>query len=247
MQKKQALEKVGQPTPAMSRDDVMMMLGAARYAEWNSSISASHVMQFLMTVEDRKLYIPAGYKTFVEFLDRSGLKSKSTYYRHRELLLKEGSDVFDLMEDLGIPAHVRHQIEAGDVRVVGNDVFIGDQEFDKGENPTITKQVIVQLVKDKIAAEKESARLKNIEHKYTALRAEVDDDNDKPPYVTAYLNTVEAVLTFINEVDDLPGEMKAARAVGDLDHVSELLDQLYRAYGESFPYPRRRAAVGGKQ
>jgi len=153
MARKQELERVASPAPAMSRDDVMQMLGAARYAEWIADQSASHVMQFLMTVEDQKLYLATGDTTFVEFLDRSGLRSKSTYYRQRELLLKEGPDLFDLMEEWGVPARIRQQITAGEIRIDGKDVYIGDEILDPG-SPTIAKQVIEQLVREKIAAEK---------------------------------------------------------------------------------------------
>ena len=232
---------MGSTSDVAGRDEVMQMLGAARYAEWIHSQTGSHLMQFLMTVEKDKLYLAAGYKSFVEFLDGSGLKSKSTYYEHRKLFIAEGPEDYDLFEDLGVPARVRLLLTTGDYTVDGDEIVIGgDQRYGFGEGKVI-KTAFERLIKDKIAvqgelvkSEKEISRLTAIENKYKELKAEVDEENDKPEYVIAYLTAVEAMLTFTSEIWDLPGEMKAARAHGDLDHMAELFRQLFDAYGESF-------------
>lgn len=207
---------------------------------------SSQVIAALMAIEDQKLFELYGFKTFKAFLEGSSLSgfSKSGYYRLRDLYLKEGPEQYDLFTEWRIPISTRQLLTDGDVTVKGSELIVGDKHIAIGDNPKVIKQVIERLVKEKIAAtddaEDKRQKLGAVTEKYDRLRKAIDEAEEKPPYVRAYLATVEILLTFINEVQDLPGDMKAERAPGDLDHISELMEQLYRAYGEAFPFRRKR-------
>jgi len=199
-------------------------------------------MQFLMTVEDQKLYLATGDTTFVEFLDRSGLRSKSTYYRQRELLLKEGPDLFDLMEEWGVPARIRQQITAGEIRIDGKDVYIGDEILDPG-SPTIAKQVIEQLVREKIAAEKTATesrdklersqrRLEAEQSTVDDLRAEVNRLNDKTPFQIAFGDLLSAAVILQDIVRyEMGPEERERRAAQDCKAIELVLHDNKQAYG----------------
>lgn len=242
MAKKQELEKVAPEPAAMNRDDVMQMLGAARYAEWIADQSASHVMQFLMTVEQQKLYLATGDASFVEFLERSGLKKKSSYYNHRSLLLNEGPELFDLMEEWKVPARIRQQITAGDIRLDGKDVYIGNEVLDPG-SPTIAKQVIEQLVKEKIAATKTAAdateelerkdrRLKAEQQTVDDLRSAIDKFNEKTPFQIAFGDLFAAASILADFVaNELDAEDRERRAEQDCKALEVILNDVKEAYG----------------
>lgn len=233
--------KIDEAIGGVGRDEVMQMLGAARYAEWLNNQTASHLMQFLMTVEKDKLYLMAGYKSFVEFLDGSGLKSKSTYYDHRKLLLAEGPEQYDLFEDLGIPVRVRSLLTTGDYTVDGNEIVIGgDQRYGFGEGKVI-KTAFEQLIREKIAAEKQLGeatakldanakkitRLELIETEYEEL---VDNLDHGTPYTQAYLLLMKAFVTFISEVKELGHEERSEREEPDMATFGEQFRQLGEAY-----------------
>lgn len=214
------------------RDQVMQMLGAMKYAEYWQSQTEGHIMQILTDIEERKGFIAAGYMSMKAFLEGTGLKSVRTYYRHRELFLKEGPEQYDLFESLNVPHASRKLLAPGDVTIDGDVAIVGDVRIDLASGGVGVKKLVERLVKDKIAAEKSNAKLEGYKAKYDELKAKVDEAAEKPEYVVAYMNAVEALLVFIAEVNDLPGEVKANRAAGDLAHIGELMDQLSRAYGE---------------
>jgi len=245
---------------AMMRDDVMQMLGAARYAEWIADQSASHVMQFLMTVEDQKLYLATGDASFVDFLERSGLKKKSSYYNHRKLLLNEGPELFDVMEQLGIPARIRRQITAGDVRLDGKDVYIGGELFDPG-SPTIAKQVIEQLVKEKIKAEEDAAdNAKRLELKADKLEAvselleKVDRENEtlrsqiaylkeKPTHDAIFTDLVARLRTFTDSLDYMEAEDRDQKAPMEMAIFERCFAELKDAYNLTERVENRKKAM----
>ena len=237
----------------IDRDKSMQRLGAAWYAGHIHNQTKSDLVRFCQTVRDEKSFLDYGFPNFDGWLDSPMSPfPRTTFYREEKLFLSEGTDNYDLYNELGVPARVRQQLPPGEVEVDGDEVVIGgDTRYPLGD-PAI-KNVITQLVKDKLEAEQrvvaaaeEILGLTEIKGKYKTLCAEVDEANEKPPYVTAYLNTVEALLTFVAEVDELPDEMKANRAENDLDHIGELMNQLSRAYGEGDFTAKRRSAAGAR-
>lgn len=241
---KTKLQRQENGQPAMTAADVNQMLGAARYAEFLAGQSESHVLQFLMMVHEKELFLAAGFPNMDAFIEASGLKSRATYYRKRELLLKEGADQYDLFEEWRIPAATRRMLEAGDIKVNDTEVIIGDQAVPFGDS-TVIKQVIERLVREKIAAanelqkaNKKVVKLDAIRVKYDELQARLDEAEDKPEYVIAFMGLIESLNVLVAEASDLPGEMKGERGPLDLPQIFTLIEQLCDAYGEPLPWIR---------
>lgn len=225
-----ALQK-SQTRTAEGRDISQQMLGAAKYATALHRQTGSDLLRFLITVRDEKRYLDYDCQNFDEFLDSVHSPiSQRTFYRQLELFKKEG-EAYDLMSEWRIPVHVRRQLTDGDFTVEGTEIVIGGQRVPMSEE-TVIKQAFETLVRERIETRKRIDRLEGYKAKYEELKAKVDEAAEKPEYVVAYMNAVEALLVFIAEVNDLPGEVKANRAAGDLAHIGELMDQLSRAYGE---------------
>ncbi|HQZ81624.1 MAG TPA: hypothetical protein PLR83_00260 [Pyrinomonadaceae bacterium] len=252
--KKKSDQLVIQNNDATAVDAVttsFLMLGAARYANHAHQSAKSDLVRFCQAVRDDRRYQHFGFSSMDEFLDSPMSPFKrDTFYREEKLYLAEGVEQYDLFNELKIPATLRRRLSSGDIAIDGDEVVVAGSERVSLTNGGSIKTIVEQLVRDKIAAEgqisksdKEIARLERIADEHKKLKAELAELDEKPAYVVAYLRAVEAFLVFIAEVKDLPGDLKAERAEGDLDHISELLEQLYRAYGESFPFRTQRRAA----
>lgn len=226
----------------MRRDDVMQMLGAAKYAEWLQQQSGSHVIQFLMTVEDEKLYLEAGHETFAGFLDASGLKSKSAFYRARELYLKEGPDQYDLFTSWRVPMNTRRLLESGDIAIDGDEVVIAGQERISLTNSGSIKAILEQLVKEKIGATKAAAesttKLERTTRRLEAeqavcddLRTEIAELNERTPFEVALSDLLISARQFCDIVTQLDPDDRHRRAKGDVQSIRSLVADIEDAYG----------------
>lgn len=232
------------------RDRSMQMRGAAWYARHIHNQTKSDMVRFCQTVRDEKSFLDYGFRDFNGWLDSPHSPfPHSTFRREEKLFLSEGDANYDLYNELGVPARVRQQLPPGEIEVDGDEVVIGGETRYPLGDPAI-KDVITQIVKDKIEAEnkvtavaEEIERLRGIKKQYDKLKFEVEEAAEEPDFVTAMMQFLKAFMTLIAEVNALPGDMKAERAEDDLDHIGELMDQLSRAFGEGFYTPKRFAAA----
>lgn len=244
------MQKVENASPDPARRDLLMqVLGAARYIEWWQSQSGSHLIQMLMEVEESKTYLDAGYPSFKEFLADTGLKTAPTYYRHRELFLKEGAG-FDRLDLLGVPHALRRQLKPGQISFDGEDMIIeGQGRISLNNNGGLIRPIIEDLAKSNRAAEKElekaAKKVKTLEgykKGYDELKAR---ETIKDPYMFAYSNLVEALKIYIEQVKDMSGPLGslggyevAERAICDFPTIYILLEQLHDVAGEPMPWIR---------
>jgi hypothetical protein len=238
--KKNAIENVTSDAPAVGRDEVMQMIGAARYADWLATQSASHTMQFLIQAQDDKLHLAAGCKTFEELLEKFRFK-KPAYYRERKLLLAEGSEQYDLFHELGIPRRLREQLDKGDVVIKGNEVMIGGESFSLGESKMI-KTVLERVVRDKIEAEgelakataattKKDAKLKAVTAENQRLTEILDTIEQGTPFERAYLQAIKALVTLKAEIEELDHDERQERAAIDVPEFERRIEEIREAYG----------------
>jgi hypothetical protein len=224
---------------AVDRDLSHQMLGAAKYATVLHKQTASDLIRFLITVRDEKRYLDYDCQSFDEFLD-SGHSPipQRTFYRQLELFKLEG-ERYDLMQEWRIPAHVRKQLTDGDIQTDGTSVTFGDQRFELSDlDTTVARQLIERMVKERIEARKTIEKLEGYKGRYEKLQAEVDEAEEKPAYVIAFMNLIEALNVLVAEVKDLPGEMKGERGPADTEQIMVLMEQLFDAYGEAMPWKR---------
>lgn len=226
------------------RDRVMQMLGAAKYADRLRSQSESQVIQFFMEVEESHLYIEYGYERFADFLDNCGLSgmSKSSYYRLRDLYLKEGAERYDLLTEWKISLATRKLLTPGDIAFEGDEVIIGDERVKLGEHGKRVKTLIETLVQEKAAlrgdleksvetVEKQDEKIKTVQASNDEFARILDAQEKGTSYEIAMMAFLKSALVLVGEVKALEHEERSERAHADLHTYAEQWRQLFEAYG----------------
>ena len=116
------------PPTTESRERALLFLGGMRAADRIASALSAQVMANLIAFEKEKMHEQMGYKRFAEFLDRSPYSpmTKHQFYKRREIFDREGEQVFDLMNEIGLPLARRKLLGRGAVRVEGETVIVND-------------------------------------------------------------------------------------------------------------------------
>jgi hypothetical protein len=226
------------------RDRAMQMFGAAKYAEGLRAHTATQIIEFLMMVEEEKLYLDYDHETFADFLENSPLSelSKSSYYRMRELYMKEGPQRFDLLSEWKIPARIRKLLTAGDIEIDGDEVVIGGEERVSLAEQTTIKAVIERQVKEKLElaaanekltkkVEKQKEQINRGQEEYDELRRNFDAVDENTRFERAVMQLMNAFFNLTEAVGELNDEEKTARANDDLKLVAGLYYKLSDAYG----------------
>jgi hypothetical protein len=229
--------------PKFGPDEVFQMLGAARYAEFIANQSASHVMQFLMEAQERKLHLLVDCRDFEELLEKFGFK-KPAFYRERKLLLAQNPEQYDLFRELGLPRQLREQIRDGDVVVKGNEVIIGGDIRAQLGDSTVLKSVITRLVKDRLdadaglrAAEQQVNKLRPFETKYAELAEQVKADHEATPYERSMGQLVTAILQHAEVIRHLDPNEHRAVAGPDLKMLKVRFKELTDVYETDMSAP----------
>jgi hypothetical protein len=119
--------------PTELRERALLFLGGMRAADRISAALSAQVMANLIAFEKEKMHETLGFKRFAEFLDRSPYSpmTKHQFYKRREVFDREGEQVFDLMNEIGLPLARRKLLGRGVVRVEGETVIVldGDEEI----------------------------------------------------------------------------------------------------------------------
>jgi len=118
-----------QPTTEL-RERALLFLGGMRAADRISASLSAQVMANLISFEKEKMHETLGFKRFAEFLDRSPYSpmTKHQFYKRREVFDREGEQVFDLMNEIGLPLARRKLLGRGVVRLEGETVIVQDGE-----------------------------------------------------------------------------------------------------------------------
>lgn len=111
-----------------ARERSLLYLGGMRAADRIASALSAQVMANLIAFEKEKMHEQMGYRRFVDFLDRSPYSpmTKHQFYKRREVFEREGEEVFDLMNDIGLPLARRKMLGRGQVRLEGETVIVKD-------------------------------------------------------------------------------------------------------------------------
>lgn len=115
------------------RDSALLFLGGMRAADRIAAALSAQVMSNLIAFEREKMHEACGFTRFAEFLDRSPYSpmTKHQFYKRREVFEREGEQVFDLMNEIGLPLARRKLLGRGQVRVEGETIVVqdGDDEI----------------------------------------------------------------------------------------------------------------------
>jgi hypothetical protein len=232
------------------RDTANRYIGGAMAIDKLKEHLTSQVILALMTVEEEKLYLEFDCQTFAEFLDRKEFSemSKSTFYRLRDLYLKEGITKFDLLTEWGIPAKLRKQLDSGDIEIDGDEIVIGgDERVSIGESPKVIKAIIEKLVSEKSAisdelAKSEAKSLKQKEQikqgisEVESLQRNLDALRTGDPHDEALSQAVYSMLQLTEQVGQLPDERKAAKGRDAIDTLWGVMQKVRSSYGVNYNF-----------
>jgi hypothetical protein len=237
-----AIAIVEDETPQIDNATFYQMVGAARYANHLSNQTKSDVLRFAKLVRDNKLFLQCNLSSFDEFLESElSPMSRATFYRELELFEKEGEQ-YDLFNEWKIPARVRHQLAAGDYRIEGDEIVIGDdQRYGFGEGKVI-KTAFEQLIREKIAANEELVKERS--HAEAAMdklavaterleyaQNEVERLKAGTPYDQALHEAIISLLTLSEKIGQLPEPDKPTKGSIALPQLEGAIERVADAYG----------------
>ncbi len=124
------------------------IVGATKLANRLVESLGAQAVHAIEQVRDQKLYIPAGYETIRDFLDRDpeSPMSYDQFNRRTKLLESEGDVIFDLLNSLNVPLKDRKML-AGQIEIDGNEIRIGDTCVRKDDEAAILNLITTQHAK----------------------------------------------------------------------------------------------------
>jgi hypothetical protein len=194
------------------RERALLFLGGMRAADRIASALSAQVMANLIAFEKEKMHEQMGYKRFVEFLDRSPYSpmTRHQFYKRREIFDREGEQVFDLMNDIGLPLARRKLLGRGTVRVEGETVIVNDGDEDISIELGDRARILETLSALADANAEKARRLERGLEDYERLKRKMDAGNDSGPgqkdelervslTATAMLSALAAMLSETSE------------------------------------------------
>ncbi len=165
-----------QPTTE-HRERALMFLGGMRAADRIASALSAQVMSNLIAFEKERLHEQMGYKRFAEFLDRSPYSpmTKHQFYKRREVFEREGEQVFDLMNEIGLPLARRKLLGRGSVRLEGETVIVQNGEDEISIELKDRARILETLSALADANAEKARRLEQGLEDYERLKRKVDD------------------------------------------------------------------------
>lgn len=199
-----------------------------------ASLTSKRVLA-LREFQERKLYKALGHDNFADFLTNSphSPMSKSQYFDRLNLLLKEGEETYDLLNELGISNKDRKRLPPDSVRVVGDEILVNNHAVQIGNNSEV-KAVVNDLIRNwqsaeaeskKAAAEKEATdkqveslreQLKVGAAEHDELRRAVDASAEGTTYERALTRGIGALIKLAMEANNLSLIETQRRGAGDL-------------------------------
>lgn len=204
------------------KNQALMIIGGVRVANRIARSINSQVMNALIMFQDDQMYQSFGYKTFVEFLTESEYApmTKHEFYARKGVFEKEGEDLFDLMEEIGVSLSVRKLLSDGDydaISIEGDKIFVGNETADLSNFrmvKTLIESFAVDNKKLKDENKKKTSSIEALENKVTKLHDEVQSFKNPAAkkaatqIFEAYLNAESALEQLIKTVKSAPLEVR---------------------------------------
>jgi hypothetical protein len=225
------------PSSTEPRERALLFLGGMRAADRIASALSAQVMANLIAFEKEKLHEQMGYKRFVEFLDHSPYSpmTKHQFYKRREIFDREGEQVFDLMNDIGLPLARRKMLGRGTVRVEGETVFVNDGSDEEVSIELGNRARILETLSALADANAEKARrLERGMEDYERLKRKMDAGPDAPGDSRDELERVSLTATaMLSALAAMLSETSDARREHFLNTNLNLLALQYRRVNEA--------------
>lgn len=233
--------------PTEPRDLALLFLGGMRAADRISAALSAQVMSNLIAFEKERMHEAMGFTRFAEFLDRSPYSpmTKHQFYKRREIFEREGEQVFDLMNDIGLPLARRKLLGRGAVRLEGETVVVRDGEEEVTIEIADRARILETLSALADANAEKARRLEVGREDYERLKRRMDQGAPSPPdrdelervglTATAMLSALAALLS------DAPEE----RREYFLNNNLNLLAAQYRRVNEALGGPIETDEIAG--
>lgn len=139
-----ALDTVDQPEKTAIEEraglcEAAELFGAAMMINQIANRFGAQTMRMLQAVRETQAWAEYGFKSFDEMLDnhpRSPM-TKHQFYERQKALGLEGDAAFNALNALRAPISKRKLLKEGDVKVDGDLMHIGEQEFDLNDQGSI--------------------------------------------------------------------------------------------------------------
>jgi hypothetical protein len=247
----QHAEEVVQEHLAHHRDrafrEALHLSGGFKVAAKLVKVIDTELMRGLERFQEEKRHEALGYQRFVEFLDQSEYSpmSKAQYYERRALLEKEGDQVFNFFNDLGVSIRKRKLLGKGNVEIEGENVIIRDGEEETSIAMTDRSRLLETLSALADANADKSAKLEKQKEKidrHGEKVRELYDDLDRErarqlselgqdPHSMALANLCFAFASVRDEAAKLPALDRDARRDNVLEVAANQMNLLRAAYG----------------
>jgi hypothetical protein len=220
---------------------MMEFVGAAlALGQLAQSLSAQTIKAW-ETFQQQEGYKAYGCKTWVDFLENHpamGL-TKNQYYDRKNLLDKEGEELFDLLNAINAPAYIRKQLSAGDVTLDGDTLVIADKRVPmndaKGIKKALAKVVeqMERLEESQKKSERENEKLKKkLEDATRPVEVGGRSAEHTDPAHQALLRLVAGFTQLEAELSDLPAEVVASRVADYRPYVEHAMERLMKFFNE---------------
>lgn len=222
------------------------VIGVKKAADYMNARSIRMIEQFI----EQKQFLGLGFKTAVEFLKSDYVAiGKHQYYDAKKLIGREGEELYELLENAGIPKQDRLLLTPGDVRLEEDAIIIKDQRIPKDNEDRVVSAIKslaaeVQELSKKSDLQAEKLKQgdkdnKELKKQITELRKnKISITNEQShPHNRAAMFVVEAFKTLIEEAEAFDDETIAQAT---LAIINQQVAALEAAYG--FEKPKATAA-----
>jgi hypothetical protein len=171
-------ETISQNDP--SQNEALMLLGGIRATDRVSQVLSSEVMRSTILFKDNKMHEHFGFPRFADFLDKSPFApmTRAEFDRRRTRFEKEGEQLYDLLNDVGLSFRHRKLLGTGVVSIEGENIVLKEGEDEK-VIPLRDRSLILETLKSLADANAEKAeKLKHGQTDYDALQKRVYDLQD---------------------------------------------------------------------
>ena len=205
----------------------------------------SETMRGWIEFQQRQLYKKIGYKSFNDFLSQSSNSPmpRAAFYERKALLEREGDQVFDLFNSLGIPFRRRKLLGAEKIELKDDRIVIEEQPDQKIEIELDNKARLVETITaviDRDAASKKRLNrarqtIDRSEQKIEQLNKKVERIKRKEfieldAHASALVAAVVSLKKLLKEVEKLPPEEKDRVSTEAAGEISLLLETVLKAY-----------------
>lgn len=207
-----------------------------------TALSAQEI-RALEHFQEERMYIPLGYTTFVDFLDKSEYSpmSKRQYYERRELMNAHGDEIYDLLTSVGISVRASKMLGKGDLVIKGDKLVAGDTEIEIA-NSSVIKEVLEEMIDEKRQLQEQVAKAENKAAKLTdqvdrgsqdleQLQRALDEATSGDPFDRDYANAIHALLVLQEATGQLDDAAKAERGGSVSRELFRQVQLVSRAFG----------------